>query len=169
VRYRTRQLGVVEVAKEKILCFVAPLLGFESFRKYALLPVPGAQPFFWLQSLEEPQLAFPVVAADEAGVSYTLRTDDLRRLAAASADEVACWVVVALPAPAAGRQAGAGKFRFNLRAPIVVNARKQLAAQIVVGDEYPIVRTALARQERSAASGRAVQAESEVSAVSAGS
>ena len=88
MRYRTRQLGVVEVAKDKVLCFVAPLLGFESFRKYALLPVPGARPFFCLQSLEEPQLAFPVVRADELAIEYPLSPDDLRRVAATSRDEI---------------------------------------------------------------------------------
>jgi flagellar assembly factor FliW len=166
-------LGAVEVPKDKILCFVTPLLGFESFRKYALLPVPGAQPFFWLQSLEEPQLAFPVVSAGEVGVAYPMRADDLRRIAASSADEVTCWVVVALPGAAAtgrqsrtvGRQAGAGKFRLNLRAPVLMNARKQLAAQIVLGDEYPIVRTEQAHKEHAAAP--EARAEPEVSAASA--
>ena len=131
MRYRTRQLGVVEVAKDKILCFVTPLLGFESFRKYALLPVPGAGPFFCLQSLEEAQLAFPVLRADELAIQYPLSPDDLRRVAAVSRDEATCWVVVALPTD--------GKpLRPNLRAPVIVNEKKQLAAQIVLSDECPI-------------------------------
>jgi flagellar assembly factor FliW len=167
-------LGAVEVPKDKILCFVAPLLGFESLRKYALLPVPGAQPFFWLQSLEEPHLAFPVVSAGEVGVAYPMRADDLRRIAASSADEVTCWVVVALPGAAAtgrqsravGAQAGGGKFRLNLRAPVLVNARKQLAAQIVLSDEYPIVPTEQSYKERAAAPAPQVRAEPKVSAAS---
>ena len=140
MRYKTRELGVVEVPRDKILCLVAPLLGFESFRKYALLPVPGARPFFCLQSLEEPQLAFPVVTADELGIAYPLKAGDLQRVAAASEGEVACWVVAALPA------GGAGKLRLNLRAPVLVNARKQLAAQIVVGDECLIVRSEIVHE-----------------------
>ncbi|MGD1001238.1 MAG: flagellar assembly protein FliW [Candidatus Brocadiia bacterium] len=133
MRYRTRQLGVMEVAKDKVLCFVAPLLGFESFRKYALLPVTGARPFFSLQSLEEPQLAFPVLRADELAIEYPLSPDDLRRVAAASRDQTTCWVVVALPTDGT-------PLRPNLRAPVVVNEKKQLAAQIVISDECPIGR-----------------------------
>ncbi|MGO8704863.1 MAG: flagellar assembly protein FliW [Candidatus Brocadiia bacterium] len=133
VRYRTRQLGVMEIAKDKVLCFVAPLLGFESFRKYTLLPVAGARPFFSLQSLEEPQLAFPVLRADELAIEYPLSPDDLRRVAATSPDQITCWVVVALPADGT-------PIRPNLRAPLVVNEKKQLAAQIVVSDECPIGR-----------------------------
>jgi flagellar assembly factor FliW len=168
MRYRTRQLGAVEVAKDAILFFVAPLLGFESFRKFALLPVPGAKPFFWLQSLEEPQLAFPVVAASEVGATYPMPTDDLRRVAAASADEVSCWIVVALPAAAPrSRQASGGKFRLNLRAPIVVNAHQQLAAQIVVGDEYSIVRTTRVGKESFSARRNETKEESAVVAGSA--
>ena len=161
MRYRTRQLGVVEIAKDKVLYLVAPLLGFEAFRKYALIPVPSAQPFFCLQSLEEPQLAFPVILADELGMAYPIRTDDLRRVGATSADEVACWIVAALPA------GGAGKLRLNLHAPILVNARKQLAAQIVLGDECLIVRTEIVHEVRSAHFACEAGAESEVSAESA--
>ena len=161
MRYRTRQLGVVEVAKDKVLCLVAPLLGFEAYRKYALIPVPAAQPFFCLQSLEEPQLAFPVIAADELGMAYPIRTDDLRRVAAASADEVACWIVAALPA------GGAGKLRLNLHAPVLVNVRKQLAAQIVVGDECLIVRSEIVHEVCSADFAYEARVESEAAAVSA--
>ena len=150
VRYRTRQLGVVEVAKDKVLCFVAPLLGFESFRKYALLPVPGARPFFCLQSLEEPQLTFPVLRADELAVEYPLSPDDLRRVAATSRDETACWVVVALPADGT-------PLRPNLRAPVIVNEKKQLAAQIVISDECAIGRirnvAAVPAERRASAAG----------------
>lgn len=128
MRYKTRQFGVVEVAKDKVLCFVAPLLGFESFRKYVLLPVPGARPFFCLQSLEEPQLTFPMLRADELAIEYPLSPDDVRRVAAMSRDEITCWVVVALPTDGT-------PLRPNLRAPVIVNEKKQLAAQIVVSDE----------------------------------
>ncbi len=134
MRYRTRQFGVMEIAKDKVLCFVAPLLGFESFRKYALIPVAGARPFFSLQSLEEPQLAFPVLRADELAIEYPLSPNDLRRIAATSKAEVACWVVVALLSDGT-------PIRPNLRAPVVVNEKKQLAAQIVVSDAH-IVRHA---------------------------
>jgi flagellar assembly factor FliW len=127
-------LGAVEVPKDRILCFVAPLLGFESFRKYALLPVPGAKPFFCLQSLEEPQLAFPVVREDELAVEYPLSPEDLRRVAAVSRDQATCWVVVVLPADGTA-------LRPNWCAPLIVNEKKQLAAQIVVSDEGPIRHT----------------------------
>jgi len=128
-------LGYVEVTKDKVLCFTAPLLGFESFRKYALLPAPGAKPFFVLQSLETPQLAFPVVRAEELSLVYRARpcaslvsAEDLRRVAATTPDEVTCWIVVAMPTDGS-------PLRLNLRAPLVVNEKKQLAAQVVIGEE----------------------------------
>lgn len=134
MRYRTRQLGVVEVPRDKVLCFVVPLLGFALFRKYVLLPVPGARPFFCLQSLEEPQLTFPVLRADELAVEYAMPPDDLRRVAATSDDEATCWIVVAFPTEGM-------PLRPNFRAPIIVNEKKQLAAQIVLSDERFIRRT----------------------------
>ena len=144
MRYRTR-LGLVEVAKSKVLCFVAPLLGFGPFRKYTLLPVAGARPFFSLQSLEEPQLAFPVIREDELAIEYPLSPGDLRRVGADSRGQTTCWVVVALPNDGT-------PLRLNLRAPVIINEKKQLAAQIIISDECPIGQTpnlAAVRAERS--------------------
>ena len=51
-----------------------------------------------------------------------------------SRDETTCWVVIALPADGT-------PLRLNLRAPVIVNEKKQLAAQIVISDERAIGRS----------------------------
>lgn len=116
-----------------ILTFPEGILGFPLFKKYALLDNPGGGPFQWLQCAEEPALAFPccnplLVAPD---YSVSVRPEELRVI---ELDNVAGAVVlVILVVPPDPR-----KMTANLQGPIVINAAKRLARQIVLGDEYPL-------------------------------
>ena len=111
-------------------------VGVRVRRKAHLLPAGrAAKPFFVLQSLETPQLAFPVVRAEELSLAFRgcacvkrVSADDLQRVAAATPDDVSCWVVVAIPSDGS-------PLRLNLRAPLIVNEKKQLAAQVILGEE----------------------------------
>ena len=131
MQIQTRDMGSVEVALDRVLDFVRPVLGFEEFRRFALLPAPGAAPFHWLQSLEEPRLAFPVVSGEELRLTYRPWEDLLRALRAPSAGRLRYWIIVALPA-------AGGQVRANLRAPVVVHPALRIAAQTVMREEYPV-------------------------------
>ena len=124
-------MGVVEVRPDQVLEFAAPVLGFESYRSFAILPDDNAPPFHWLQSLEEKGLAFPLVSAGELAIAYRGGEESLAILGASSWDDVQCWIIVVVPQD--GEQ-----IRANLRAPVVVNPRNGLAGQIIVRDEYPV-------------------------------
>ncbi len=131
MRFDTRELGTVDIDPGDIVEFSMPILGFESYKKFAILSVPDAEPFHWLQSLEEKELAFPVVRAEELGVSYRADPEDMDCLDASSQEEVTWWVLVVIPADG-------GQLRVNLRAPVLVNPKGRLAAQIIVRDDYPV-------------------------------
>ncbi len=134
----TRDMGTVNVAPDQVVNFVSPLFGFESYRDFAIIPIPKALPFHWLQCLEEKCLAFPLVNAEDLQAVYTadlvlrsgallrrVATAQLEKLGADSWDQVQCWVIVAVPPD--GRP-----IRPNLAAPVVVNPKTRLAAQIIV-------------------------------------
>jgi len=131
LQYETREMGVTEVRPDQTFEFAAPVLGFEQYRRFAILPDESAPPFHWLQSLEEKALAFPVVSAEHLEVSFQGDTDCLRVLGASSWDDVRCWIVVVVPG-------GGGQMRVNLRAPIVVNAANGLAGQLILREDYPV-------------------------------
>jgi flagellar assembly factor FliW len=57
---QTTRFGAVDVDEERIIHFPAGLLGFSSYRRYALLQPDDQGIFFWLQSIEAPDLAFVV-------------------------------------------------------------------------------------------------------------
>ena len=127
----TREMGAIEIAPEDILTFAVPILGFEAYKRFVIVPDPEAPPFNWLQSVEEKQVAFPAVRAEEICTAYHENPQALAQLGASDWEQVDAWVIVVIP------QDGSGIFA-NLRAPIVVNADTRLAGQIVVREEYPV-------------------------------
>ena len=127
----TREMGSVHISPQQVFDFVSPILGFETYRRFALIPDPNAPPFYWLQSLDERQLAFVVVSAAEVEVVYQPTPDVHEKLASASAEDLNYWIVVTVPLH--GEQ-----LRINPRAPIITNNRTRTAAQVVMRDEYPI-------------------------------
>ena len=141
MRINTRDMGFVDVAPDQVVTFVQPILGFESFRAFALLPIADAAPFHCLQSLDEARCAFPLVAAAELGVTYHPENDLVLRLRAASRAHLRFWVIVVPPTEDA-------PIRVNLRAPVVVNHVLHIAAQTIMREEYPISHALDACRER---------------------
>ena len=56
----TTRFGTVDLDEKRIITFPAGLLGFSSFKSFALLQPDDEGVFFWLQSLDSPELAFVV-------------------------------------------------------------------------------------------------------------
>jgi len=56
----TTRFGRMPVDEERILTFPRGLLGFPDHRRFALIQTGNENYFFWLQSIDEPSLAFVV-------------------------------------------------------------------------------------------------------------
>jgi len=56
----TTRFGRLEVNEERIISFPKGLLGFPQYQRYALIQTGEENYFFWLQSVDEPTLAFVV-------------------------------------------------------------------------------------------------------------
>ena len=57
---QTTRFGVIEIADERVIEFPKGLLGFPGMKRYCLLQPCEDALFFWLQSLDDPGLAFVV-------------------------------------------------------------------------------------------------------------
>ena len=65
MRFETTRFGVIEVDPESVITFTQPIVGFQTLRRFVLLPGPGAgdasgngNQVRWLQSTESPATAF---------------------------------------------------------------------------------------------------------------
>jgi flagellar assembly factor FliW len=59
----TSRFGTVEVAEDSLIRFDNGLIGFPQDHVFALIPHGSSTVIAWLQSVDKPELAFPVVSA----------------------------------------------------------------------------------------------------------
>jgi flagellar assembly factor FliW len=137
VLIESERLGAVEVDETKILTFPEGLLGFAGPQRFALVDAGDDGTYFWLQSLDDAQLAFL------AAVPWAFFPDYEPELSNADQDElgitdpsqalVFCLLTFTDEAVSA-----------NLLGPLVVNADTRRGRQIVLGDSDYSARVPLA-------------------------
>jgi flagellar assembly factor FliW len=119
------RFGEIEVDEARAIAFPAGLIGFSDARRYVLLEPRAGKAVAWLQSLERPELAFPVIDGTAVGRGYPDPSPThLAHEAGLDASELAVLVVVA------ARQ-GEGVIA-NLLAPLVVDLGSRTGAQVVL-------------------------------------
>jgi len=132
---QTKHFGEIEVDKDKILTFKEGLPGFENIKKYSILYNQDTEsPFRWLQSVDEPKLAFALVDPFQIKKDYCIDISDevLASLGIIKAEEVLVYSVVVVPEDIS-------KMSMNLRAPVIINTGNNRGAQIVLDtDKYTV-------------------------------
>jgi flagellar assembly factor FliW len=123
----TLRFGELEIPEDKIIEFPKGLLGFEQFHKYIILQREDSEPFSWLQSLEDPNLAFVITNPAFFFPAYRieLHTKELADIEADEASNIETYVVVTIPKDVSQMSA-------NLQGPIVINSDSGLAKQVVM-------------------------------------
>ena len=145
---QTTRFGVVDLDEKRIITFPAGLLGFSSYKRFALLQPNDEGVFYWLQSLESPELAF--VVSDPtlwvSGYEASIRREQMDELALANLDDAQVFVIV---------NKYGQTLTANLQGPLVINLVNQKAMQLVLADKrwttrHEIVRLAEPAQAVSA-------------------
>lgn len=131
---KTRLFGEVNVKDEEVIHFTKPILGFDDYRQYLLMENESIFPTFWLQSINDPNLAFPVVSPFSVDENYSINLQalDLDDIKLKSIDDALVLTLMVVPQTLSS-------IRTNLRAPIIYNPEKKIAKQLILYDEkYPI-------------------------------
>lgn len=115
------RFGTVEADPSSFLHFVRPLLGFEDLQRFALLTLDEYRPLYWLQSVDEPGLALPLLEPGEVDDDYHRSVVEASGWSNRGELEVLCIV---------SRQDG--QWGVNLVAPLVVDSRTSEAQQVVL-------------------------------------
>ena len=70
MKVTTTRFGAVEVPDNNVLSFPSGVLGFPEVQRYVMLDHNERTPLKWLQAVDRPELAFPLVAATDLLVDY---------------------------------------------------------------------------------------------------
>lgn len=137
MKINTRLFGEVEIADERIITFTSPMMGFEDYKKYTLIHDSEKEEatIMWLQSLEEPELAFPVIDPMKINESYNpVVEDDWLIPLGEVAEESDYYLLSVVTVPS-----DITKITANLKAPVVINTKTMKACQLIVNnDEYEV-------------------------------
>lgn len=129
---KTRDFGEIQIDESTILEFASGIIGFEQVKKYTLISPLGEDKFpMWLQSVEDAQPCFVVYDPMEIYPDYKFAISD-EETEALRIDErtpYRCLAVAIVPEDYR-------KTTINLRCPIVINTRDNIAAQIILTEHY---------------------------------
>jgi len=134
MQLRTTRFGTVDVADDSIITFTQPIIGFQEFRRFVLLPGPDDSAVVWLQSTESGELAFLLMNPRDVVPDYTVKLGqhELAELAVSSMGELDIYTILVV-------SQDISKVRTNLKAPVLVNAKQRLGKQTVLErSDYPI-------------------------------
>jgi len=134
VIFRTR-LGEMDLSGKEIITFEEGIPGFDHLRKFAIISVPRTEPIKWLISLEDENVALPIIDPWIVRPDYhvDIPEKDVRDLEIEKKEDVSVWCVVVVP------KDKPEDATINLLAPIVVNMKNGKAKQIIMEtDEYTI-------------------------------
>ena len=134
MKLSSNRFGDLEVAEEALLTFPSGLVGFPSHRRFVVVEVGESSEYQWLQSADEPSLAFVLLDLQALDTDYQVEIpdDNLQELDVQSTDNLSLLAVVTIPNDAPERASA------NLRAPIVVNQRTRKGKQLILHESIPI-------------------------------
>ena len=129
----TKLFGTVDIEEDKIIDFPMGIIGFENLRKFAIIydiEREERSKIRWLQSMEEPLLALPIIHPFEIYENYNpIVEDELMKNIGDPADvDVLIFTTLSIPSDLT-------KMTANLKAPIIINANGRKGMQIIVENE----------------------------------
>lgn len=144
MKLNTRMLGEVDIQEEDRIVFHQGLPGFESLKEYVLLKTEDDIPFSFLQSTEDEQVSFIVTNPFWFYKEYEfqLSTSAKEALLLADPHDLTIWSIVSIPDALENAT-------LNLQAPVLINTRERLGAQVILHDTGYHPKHPLIRQETS--------------------
>lgn len=124
---QTSRFGPVDVDEDRVITFPKGLLGFSSYHQFVLIQPNEDGYFFWLQSVDTPELAFVVTDPSlfVTGYEVTLKPDQMRELGIEQENEAQVFVIV---------NKRGSTLTGNLQGPLVVHAMRRIGEQLVLSD-----------------------------------
>ncbi len=119
MKINTYQFGEIEYSPELVIKFEDGLFGFEQSKHYLLIKT-DSELFYWLNSVDQPELAFPVVGVGVIDENFP-KEENYEAFGIVTLDQDPLKVTV------------------NLKAPIYIDQNSKYGFQKIIDDDkYPI-------------------------------
>jgi len=125
------KLGPIAIDSERLITFPEGIPGFPEVKRYALVENDKGHPFFWLQAVEDPDLAFVVTDPLIFKPDYrpALSPEELKELEIEQLDSVVVLTILTIP------HDDPLKITANLLGPLIINTTTRKGKQFVLSDQ----------------------------------
>ena len=127
------RFGVLEFEEDKMITLSEGLLGFPMSKRFLMFPYGEKSAFFWLQSVDEPEIAFIVINPFDffADIEFVIQDEDALALDLENPEDVEIFTLVTIP------EGCPEEMRTNMAGPVVVNAVNRQGRQILIKEYSP--------------------------------
>lgn len=132
LKFDSTQFGTQEVDPDSILNFPKGMPGFETCTRYKLFHQEQDQPVVhWLQSLDDPDVAFALVDPAKFGINYefVLSDEEIGLLQMDQVDDIAILLIAYRPQE---NPASRSNINANINGPVLINIRSRHGMQKVL-------------------------------------
>ncbi|MCP4341966.1 MAG: flagellar assembly protein FliW, partial [Desulfobulbaceae bacterium] len=120
------RFGEVEYDPENLLYFPAGLIGFPTLQNFIVMPNKKEGPLFWIQSTEDPSIAFVLTDPTNFFLDYYVAPDALERQNLLMDENDPCFVLCVVTVPQDQN------ISLNLAAPILFSPKSNRALQVIL-------------------------------------
>lgn len=138
MKVQTRVFGEIEISENQKIFIEEGLFGLEDIQEYILLNSNEDCPFYWLQAMNIPEIAFLLVDPTLVVKDYKLSVveGDLESIGLKESDDYLLFSIVNL-------NNDPSKTTVNLLGPLVINNKNHKAKQVISTNEQYSVRQPL--------------------------
>lgn len=127
-KVNTSRFGEIEVDENNVVKFANGIPAFEGENEFVILPYDQESPYYFMQSLKSPDLAFLLTNPFLFFPDYSFELDDetIQELEIRNPENVEYFSMITIPN---------GSIRYmtaNLLAPVVINVDNKCAKQVVL-------------------------------------
>ena len=128
IKAQTSRFGEIEVNPDLIITMTKAFLGFPDSTRFILRPGKKESPFMWLQSLDDPELAFVTIPPQALGLEYAppIPASIRQELKIEAEKNPDMLLILTIP------EGKPEDMTANLLGPIVINSHERLARQVVL-------------------------------------
>jgi flagellar assembly factor FliW len=129
LKVATKAYGLIDVDERQKIIFPQGLFGFEKLTDYLLLDAER-QPFYWLQSMDEEEVAFVLVSPFLFRPDYevNISNEELDVIGLRSPEKALIFSIVTIPGDG-------GTITANLQGPLIINRDTRMGKQAILSDD----------------------------------
>ncbi|MBF0295377.1 MAG: flagellar assembly protein FliW [Magnetococcales bacterium] len=127
------RFGTLQFRQEEVITLADGMLGFPHSKRYLMFPYAEDSSFFWLQSVDEPEIAFIVINPFDffSDLEFLIDDADSRAIGLEKGEDLEVFTLLTIP------EGKPEEMRTNLAGPVVVNVSNRCGRQVVVKEYSP--------------------------------